>query len=182
MASFLLKSWWFQHKNKEPGKEGVYHKQNKNTLRQQVNTPTFKWFKSWITTVKINTITTKSGIKLRPLCKYSKMDWTELWLYQLLFLSIAPQLPGYTATVSVGLFLKGAKNTYKLLKNHDSSPLQNPVDFDEIGNTLHLEKALCSWQVKAPGFRSGQYKPSGTELQWTGKFAAFFFSESVINY
>lgn len=103
-------------------------------------------------------------------------------MYQLLFLNIAPQLPGYTATVSVGLFLKGAEYTYKLLKIRDSSPLQLPVNFDETGNTSHLEKALCSWQVKAPVFRSAQYKPSGTELQLTGKFAGLFFSESIMNY
>lgn len=160
MVSFPLKSWWFHHKNKEPGKQGVYHKQNENTLGQEVNTQIVKWFKTWITTVIINIITTKSSIKLRPLCKYPKMDWTELWLYQLLFLSIAPQLPGYTDALSVGLFLKGAEYTYKLLKIHESSPLQLPVNFDEIRNTLHLEKALCSWQVKTPGFRLAQYKPT----------------------
>jgi len=65
-------------------------------------------------------------------------------LYQLLFLSIAPQLPGYTATVSVGLFLKKAEYALKPLKIHDPSPVQLPVNFDEIWNTLHLAKALCS--------------------------------------
>lgn len=84
---------------------------------------------------------------LRPLCKSPKMDWTELWLYQLLFLNIALQLPPYTATLSVGLFLKGAEYPHKLPKIHDSSPRQLPVNFDEIWNTLHLEIALCTSQV-----------------------------------
>lgn len=97
---------------------------------QKVNTQIVKWFKTWITAVIINTITTKLGIKLRPLCKYSKMDWTELWLYQLLFLNIAPQLPGYTARVFVPLFLKGADCICKLQKIHDSSHVQLPVNSD----------------------------------------------------
>lgn len=145
--------------------------------RQQVNSRIVKSFKTWIATVVNNIITTKSGIKLRQLCKYSKMD------------QIVPiTVPQYCSSITrihshnFGLFLKGTEYTYKLLTIHDSSPLQLPVNFDEIGNTLHLEKALPSWQVKASVFRSAQYKPSGTELQLTSKFAGLSFSDSVMNY
>lgn len=79
----------------------------------------------------------------------------------------------------------------KLLETHNISSLQLPVNSNKIRNMLHLEKALRSWQVKAPVFRSAQKhllflstpnELSGIALQLTGKFAGLLFSKLVVNY